>query len=121
MEFFRFIIAGVINTVVTYGLYLLLLPFLGYLVAYSAAYAVGIVLSYGLNSVVVFRQPMSLRGLMRFPMVYVVQYLFTATLLWLFVDVLGVTKELSLLAAIALTVPVTFFATRFAILPGRRK
>ena len=94
---------------------------LGYLTAYSAAYVVGILLSYGLNSVFVFRQPMSWRGLVRFPLVYVVQYALTGALLWLCVDMLGMNERSALLAAIAVTVPVTFLAARLAILSGRSK
>ena len=119
MQFVRFIVSGAINTGITYGLYLLLLPLLGYLPAYSAAYVAGILLSYWLNSVFVFGQPMSWRGLVRFPLVYVVQYVLTGVLLWLSVDALGVDKRIALLAAIAVTVPVTFLAARLAILPGR--
>jgi len=119
LQFVRFIVSGAINTGITYGLYLLLLPLLGYLPAYSAAYVAGILLSYWLNSVFVFGQPMSWRGLVRFPLVYVVQYVLTGVLLWLSVDALGVDKRIALLAAIAVTVPVTFLAARLAILPSR--
>jgi putative flippase GtrA len=119
LQFLRFLVTGGINTALTYVLYLLLLLLLDYLPAYSVAYVVGIALSYGLNSVFVFRQPMNWRSLARFPLVYVVQYLLTAALLWLFVDMLGVDQRIALLAAIAVTVPVTFLAARLAILPGR--
>jgi putative flippase GtrA len=119
LQFLRFLATGGINTALTYGLYLLLLPLLGYLVAYSVAYVLGILLSYWLNSVFVFRQPMNWRSLVRFPLVYVVQYIFTGVLLWIGVDVLGVDKRIALLAAIAVTVPVTFIAARLAILAGR--
>ena len=121
MQFLRFLASGGINTALTYGLYLLLLPLLGYLVAYSVAYVLGILLSYWLNSVFVFRQPMNWRGLARFPLVYVFQYALTAMLLWLLVDILGIGERIALLAAIAVTVPVTFLAARLAILPGRRQ
>ena len=121
MQFARFIISGAINTGITYGAYLLLLPVVGYLAAYSAAYLAGILLSYWLNSVFVFRQPMNWRGLARFPLVYVFQYALTAMLLWLLVDILGIGERIALLAAIAVTVPVTFLAARLAILPGRRQ
>lgn len=121
MQFARFIVTGAINTGITYGLYLLLLPFTGYLTAYSAAYMVGIVLSYWFNSVFVFRQPMSWRGSLRFPLVYIVQYALTGALLWFCVDVLGVSKQLSLPAVIALTVPITFLAARAVILSRRAK
>jgi len=121
LQFARFIVSGAINTGITYGLYLLLLPLFGYLPAYSAAYVAGILLSFWLNSVFVFRQQMSWRGLVRFPLVYVVQYALTAMLLWLLVDTLGISERIALLAAIAVTVPVTFLAARLAILPGRRQ
>lgn len=117
MQFLRFIVSGAINTGLTYALYLMLLPLLGYLAAYSMAYVIGILLSYWLNSAFVFRQPMSWRGLVRFPIVYIVQYLCTAMLLWLFVDRIGVSERVALLGAIAVTVPVTFVAARLAILP----
>jgi putative flippase GtrA len=118
LQFVRFIVSGAANTGITYLLYLLLLPLLGYLTAYSAAYVIGVVLSYWLNSVFVFRQPMSWRTLLRFPLVYVVQFTLTGALLWLFVDVLGIDERFALLGAIAVTVPVTFLAARLAILSG---
>lgn len=118
MQFVRFIVSGAANTGITYLLYLLLLPLLGYLTAYSAAYVIGVVLSYWLNSVFVFRQPMSWRTLLRFPLVYVVQFTLTGALLWLFVDMLGIDERFALLGAIAVTVPVTFLAARLAILSG---
>jgi putative flippase GtrA len=118
LQFVRFIVSGAANTGITYLLYLLLLPLLGYLTAYSAAYVIGVVLSYWLNSVFVFRQPMSWRTLLRFPLVYVVQFTLTGALLWLFVDMLGIDERFALLGAIAVTVPVTFLAARLAILSG---
>ena len=41
-ESVRFILAGTFNTVVTYAAYVLLLPMLGYPVAYTVTYAAGI-------------------------------------------------------------------------------
>ena len=120
MQFTRFIVSGAINTGITYGLYLALLSLLDYLAAYSAAYVAGILLSYWLNSVFVFRQPMNWRGLARFPLVYVFQYALTAMLLWLLVDTIGIGERIALLAAIAVTVPATFLAARLAILPSGR-
>jgi len=121
LQFVRFIASGAVNTGITYALYLLMLPLIGYLTAYSAAYVVGILLSYWLNSAFVFRQPMHWRSLARFPLVYVVQYLLNGALLWLFVDMLGVDDRIALLAAIAVTVPATFLAARLAILSGRSR
>lgn len=120
MQFLRFVVAGGINTALTYGFYLLLLPLFGYLAAYSVAYVVGIVLSYWLNSVFVFHEPLNWPALARFPLVYVVQYLLTAALLWVFVDALGVGERVAPLFAVAVTVPVTFLVTRIVLQGSQR-
>jgi putative flippase GtrA len=116
-EFGRFLIAGAINTALTYGLYLILLDPLGYFVAYSVAYVVGIVVSYFLVSRFVFRTSTSLAGFFRYPLVYVAQYLVGTLVLWMCVELAGVGKEIALLASIAATVPVTFAISRLVLNP----
>ena len=54
-RFFRFLISGAINTSVTYGIYLLLLPVMSYPISYSIAYVIGIGVAYFLNRAFVFR------------------------------------------------------------------
>lgn len=114
-ESVRFLIAGAINTVTSYVIYLALLHAIGYLPAYSAGYAAGVVVSYFLNTRFVFRTAPRLSSFVRFPLVYVAQYLLGGLLLWLGVDVLGIPRELALAFSIAVTVPFTFFASRFVL------
>jgi len=119
-EFGRFLIAGALNTALTYGLYLLLLDALGYVLAYSVAYVVGIVVSYFLVSRFVFRTSATLASFLRYPLVYVVQYLVGTAVLWMCVEWIGVRREFALLATIAATVPVTFVISRWVLIrsPG---
>ena len=49
VDFARFLVSGGFNTLVTYGLYLLLLNVLSYRISYTIAYVAGIVLAYSLN------------------------------------------------------------------------
>lgn len=114
-EFLRFLLVGGIQTGLSYGIFLLLNAFLPYPIAYSIAYGCGIVLSYFLNVHFVFRQPVSLASFLKFPLVYVVQYLLGLTLLWLFVDRLGLPPSWAMLGVIAITVPVTFLTSRFIL------
>jgi putative flippase GtrA len=114
-EFGRFLIAGAVNTFATYVLYLLLLGSIGYLFAYSVAYVVGIVLSYWLNALFVFRAGAAVSTFVRYPLVYVVQYLLGAAVLWICVEWLGVPREIGLAFSIALTVPVTYLASKLAL------
>ncbi len=114
-QFFRFLIVGGINTAFSYGLYLLLLRFLAYLPAYSIAYCAGIVFSYFLNVLFVFKKRVSLKSFLKFPFVYLIQYLLGASTLWLLVGKLGISPELAMIGGIIITIPVTFLASRFLL------
>lgn len=114
-EFARFLLAGATNTLLSYLLYLFLLEFLPYLLAYSIAYCIGIVISYLLNVHFVFNKRASLASFVKFPIVYVLQYALGAGVLWLLVDRAGILPEIAMLGAIAVTIPVTFLASRFVL------
>jgi len=114
-EFSRFLIAGAVNTATTYALYLVLLNSAAYLFAYSLAYVAGIVVSYFLNALFVFRTKPAVNSALRFPLVYVAQYLLGGAVLWICVERLGVRRELGLAFSIAVTVPITYAASRLAL------
>jgi putative flippase GtrA len=114
-QFLRFIAAGVVNAIVTYPLYLGLLVVVGYQAAYAIAYVVGIVLSYVVNARFVFHAPLRLADFLRFPLVYVVQYVLGAAGLWLLVDLFGIRKEWALAVVIAFTVPIVFALSRWVL------
>lgn len=114
-EFGRFLIVGAVNTAVTYALYLLLLDSAAYLFAYSLAYVAGIVVSYFLNARFVFRAKPAINSALRFPFVYVAQYLLGAAVLWICVEWLGVRRELGLAFSIAVTIPITYAAAKLAL------
>ena len=114
-EALRFMIVGAINTVVGYGLYLVLLSTVGYAYAYTAAYIAGIALSYMLNTRFVFRVQRRVRGMLLFPLVYVAQYLVGVVTLQLAINQLGVPQKLALLVSIGVTIPLTFLLSRLIL------
>lgn len=114
-EFLRFLLVGAANTLSSYLLYLLLLVFFPYLLAYSLAYCIGIVISYFLNVRFVFRQRISLATFLAFPIVYLIQYCLGALVLWLLVDNVGISPALAMAGVIAATVPVTFLTSRLVL------
>ncbi len=116
-EALRFLISGAINTAATYAIYLALLPLLGYSVAYSIAYVIGIVLAYVLNTRFVFRVTQNVRGMLLFPLVYIVQYLVGIITLHVAVREFDVPQKFALLASIAVSVPVTYLLSRFLLKP----
>jgi putative flippase GtrA len=115
LEFARFLIVGLINTGVGYGVYLALLQWAGYELAYAAAYVVGIVSAYLLNSLFVFRSPMRLGTALRYPFVYLAQYLFGSLLLYAMVGWFAVDRRWAALFALILSVPISFLLNRIAL------
>lgn len=118
-ESIRFLVVGAINTGATYLEYLALLNWLSYPVAYSIAFATGILLSFYLNTRFVFRTPASWRKLLLYPGVYVVQYLLGVFVLWIAVEHAGLSRPTAMLVVIVVSTPVTFILSR-SILRVRR-
>ena len=83
--FVRFVLAGALNTAATWGLFEVLRHALPHLLAYSLTYVIGIGIAYVLNTRFVFRTGASLRSALRFPLVYVGQYLYGLAVMWLLV------------------------------------
>lgn len=111
----RFLLAGGFNTLLTLGLYWLLLPVIGYGPAYTISFVAGIVISYVLNARFVFRVAASQRSAILFPGVYAVQYCAGLAVLWLWSSVLGLSPAYGVVASIAVTVPITFVLARLVL------
>lgn len=109
----RFLLSGAANTALTYGLYLVLLPFSGYAASYSLAFAAGIALAYFLGRVFVFRGGRPSRRHLLFPAVYLFQYGAGLAVVVAWVELLGLGAKLAPLGAIAVTVPTTFVLSRW--------
>lgn len=103
-----FLAGGCLNTLLTYVIYLLLHIFIGYQISYGIAYACGVVFSYLFNSKLVFEVKRSWKGLLLYPLVYVLQYLGSALLLGFAVESIGIPKEIAPLLVIILLLPVTY-------------
>ncbi len=111
-QFLRFLASGAVNTAASYAVFLALLPFTHYLVAYSIGYAFGIALSYLLMTRFVFRKAARLATAMRFPLVYVVQYALGSAVTYALVEYAHVRPFIAALGAIVATIPVTFILAR---------
>ncbi|WP_411735476.1 GtrA family protein [Paenibacillus sp. M2] len=114
-EFLKFLISGGINTLATYLMYLLLLLFYNYSISYSISYVAGIFLSYYLNSVFVFKEKISFRKFLKFPVVYIVQYLVNMLLMYILVEYAQMHAQIVPLVAMVITVPITFLLSKMII------
>jgi putative flippase GtrA len=114
-EFLRFLVGGAINTVITYVLFLALDRIFHHSLAYTFSFLAGIAIAYALASTFVFRTGFALRSALRFPGVYVVQYVYGLAALWLLIEVAHMPGEIAMLLVIVTSVPLTFLLTRFAV------
>jgi putative flippase GtrA len=114
----RFVVAGFLNTGITYAIYLILLVWFGYELSYALSYAAGIVISYLANAIFVFRRPIKMRSAMAFPLVYAAQFLIGFLLMKLLVDWLMMPVEIAPLMTVAVTLPLTYLLSR-KIITGR--
>ncbi|GAD23073.1 GtrA family protein [Acidovorax sp. MR-S7] len=111
----RFFIGGVLNTGLSYAVYLLLRTIFAYQTAYAIAYIVGIVFGYLFNARLVFNVEWSWKGFWAYPLVYFLQYIGSAVLLGLFIERLAVSEVIAPMVVSAVMVPVTYAMSRWVL------
>lgn len=115
----RFVVGGGMNTGFSYLIYLLGGLVFSYQVAYFIAYVSGIIFSYWFNARFVFHIPLSWKGLLSYPLVYLVQYLISALLLGSAVEYLGINKYIAPLAITLITLPLTYCMSKLMLGAGK--
>jgi putative flippase GtrA len=113
--FIRFVISGAINTGATYIIYLILLSFWEYQISYTISYVSGIFLSYYLNTIFVFQEKVSFKKFLKYPVVYLVQYLINLLFIFLLVDKMGFSTTIVPIFVIIIAIPITFLLSKTII------
>ncbi|MEZ8129604.1 GtrA family protein [Enterovibrio norvegicus] len=111
----RYLAVGLFNTGFGYIIYMLLNLLFDYKFAYTLSVAVGIVLSFFLNSKIVFKTKITVRKFISFPLVYFCQYLIGFFSLSYFVDDVGVSEWIAPLCILLITIPIGFLGSRFIL------
>ncbi|WP_394373384.1 GtrA family protein [Phytobacter diazotrophicus] len=118
-SFIRFLLSGGLNTAVTWGLYLLLLNFIGYEISFTISYILGIVLAYIINRFFVFKMHRGLSSMMLFPLIYIFQYLLGLLIVWGWVEILKMGAAFAPLISIIVSIPLTYILTKY-VFSGKR-
>ncbi|VVP12769.1 GtrA family protein [Pseudomonas fluorescens] len=116
-----FLVGGGLNTGLTYCLYLFLSYLIDYQIAYAVAYAAGIVFAYFFNSKIVFKVEQSWVGMLIYPSIYLVQYIFGALLLGLLVEYLNLHKAIAPLLVIVLLLPSSYLLNKVVLKATHKK
>lgn len=118
LESVRFLIAGSINTVLTYLLYLLVLPWVGYVAAFTISFAVGVLFSFVLNAVYVFKVVLVWSRLIKYPSLYFFQYILGLILITALVEYFGVDDRFAPFVNVVILIPITFMLNRWFFKKG---
>ncbi len=112
----KYLILGLTNTGLTYLIYLLSLQLFPYLVAYTISYISGIVLSYFFNSILVFKVRLHWKKAIKYPFVYLIQYLLGSVLITISVEYFGIVPSIAALLNVIILLPVSFILTRLILI-----
>lgn len=112
VRFARYVVVGAANTAASYGVYLLLLLFIDYRLAYSVAYVVGLLGGYWAHSTLVFRVEHGARSALVYLTTCAAAYLASLALVYVAVDRWMLPKPAAMLAALMVTVPMSFVLLR---------
>lgn len=118
-QFLRFLIGGFLNTGLSYLLYLVFLNFWSYKVSYTLSFIIGIIVAYLYNSKWVFNSKLSWVKVLKYPLIYCIQYLLNLIALYALVEKMHINDKVSPLIATVLIIPVTFVLNKM-ILQGKK-
>ena len=119
-EPFRFLLAGSINTGISYLVYLVFLGPLGYHLSFSLAFVVGTLIGYQLNARYVFRTATSIKKMLQYPLLYIAQYFVGLAFIAALVELGGIGETIAPLINIMLMIPLTFLLNRWLLLGKAR-
>lgn len=105
-QIYGFAFSGVLSTLIMYCLYVSLYHFVNYQHAYLIAYSISVVILYFMN-IFVFKRRISLNTFLKFPLIYLMQYLIAAYSLSFLVR-LGIPAIYAPLLVIVMLFPFTF-------------
>jgi putative flippase GtrA len=110
-----FAITGTLSTALMFLIYIGLNKLINYQVSYLIAYVVSVVALYFMNVFFVFKTTVSWKGFLKFPFIYVLQYLVGAFSLEILIRH-GIPKDLAPILIIIILLPITFALNRWVLL-----
>ena len=120
-QFVRFLQVGVTNTVGTYLLYLALILIVPYVIAYSITFVVGVLFSAWLNARYSFTTRLTGRTLIRFVVIYLINFLLSMQLLIFCVERMDIPQTIAPLVVLAVFTPINFFCSKLALIGNGRR
>ena len=112
-QIIKFCCVGILNTVVGYGAFFILVNYLYYLAALLAAHIIGVIHSYLWNKYWIFRsRKTTLAEFVKFNVIYVVVFVVNAAALYACVDILSADPKIAQLILLPLITVISFFGQK---------
>lgn len=111
-QFVRFVIVGIIATIIHYGIYWLLINVINVSLAYTIGYLVSFVCNFFLTSYFTFKSEATIKKGFGFGFAHCVNYLLHIGLLNLFLY-FGMEKDLAPIPVFCMVIPVNFLLVRY--------
>ena len=114
-EIFRFGIVGVIETIISYTVYIILEKLgLQYNIAYTLGYIISFCFNYIASTYFTFKTDINAKKGIKFAFAHGFNYFLQIALLNIFVYI-GISKALSPIFVYAISIPINFFVVRIAL------
>lgn len=114
----RFLMAGALNTIATWLIYIFLLEFLSYLVSYTIAYAIGVLIASVLYRFFVFEEKAINHGYILISLLYVAQYILGIAVAALWTERIGGPVELAPIVSLLVVYPMMYMAANLIFRTG---
>jgi len=112
-QIIKFFCVGILNTIVGYGVFFILVNYLYYLVALLIAHIIGVIHSFLWNKYWIFRiKRISLAEFIKFNIIYVVVFVVNAVALFVCVDIIYVDPKLAQLLLLPVITVISFFGQK---------
>ena len=111
-ELARFLVAGSVNTVGTYVLYLLLLQFFSYMMAFTISFVAGVCFGFVVNRRFVFNSDASWRSFLPYAGLLISSYLLNVLLIRIAVNGIGLAPSIAPLPIIPLSAAYSYLGAR---------
>jgi len=114
-QFIKYSLVGVLNTVIYYAIYYVILQLgFSYVIAVTVGTVISVANSYFWNKLFVFKSKKKSTGeVVRFIIVYGVQYVCNIIVIYICINYIGLSAEIAGIPAIVIGVFISFFGHKF--------
>jgi len=120
IQLFKFCSVGILNTIIGYGAFFLLVNYLYYLLALLIAHIIGVIHSFLWNKYWIFRiKKFNFKEFAKFNVIYILVFVVNAAALFISVDLIHADPKLAQLLLLPVITGISFFGQKLWTFKGK--